>query len=302
MSIVRGKKILITGVSGFLGSALARELYGDNQVYGLARFRNPEIKRELESLGITCITKDILTEDLDDLPEDIDYVFSQLVQIAGCDQDQKLAYATNAYFAGRLMQRYHNVRGIVLGSTGSVYKPSTEPVREDGTIGPIATYGASKLAGEVLGTFLSTLWNIPTCILRYCYPYSGQGGLLYLLARRIVQGKPIQVGRQQLSYYDPIHISDCIRFTIQSVEFCSVPPRVLNVAGVEVLGWGDLVDRMSKALGATPNLVEQDADVPALVVDISRLIELIGEPRVKLKEGIAEVAQAIKAGGTAREA
>jgi len=292
---VQGKRVLITGVSGLVGSALARVLSRNNQVCGLASFRDPEIKRELESLGVTCVVKDILTEDLDDLPDDLDYVFSQLVLIRGCEQNRQAAYATNTYFVGRLMQRCRSAQGIVLGSTGAVYRPSTEPWAEDGTIGPISTYGMSKFAGEVLGTFLATLWDVPTCILRYFYPYSRHGGLLHMLARRIVTGKPIGVGKRQVSYYDPIHMSDCVHFTIQSAELCSVPPRVLNVAGVDVVTWGEMVNLLSDAFGVAPNLVEQDADEPAWIADISLLKKLLGEPMVRLKEGIAEVAQAIEA-------
>ncbi len=290
---VQGKKVLITGASGFVGSDLARELCKDNQVYGLARFRDTEVKRELESLGVTCIVKDILSEELDDLPKDIDYVFSQLVLIKGCEQNLKAAYATNTYFVGRLMQHCRSARGIVLGSTGGVYRPSTVPWPEDGTIGPVSTYSTSKFAGEALGTFLSTLWDIPVCILRYFYPYNRWGGLPFLLASRIVQGKPIQVSRRQASYYDPIHMSDCVRFTIQSAELCSVPPRVLNVAGVDVVSRSEMVNLLSEGLGATPNLVETDTDEQTWIADISLLRELLGEPRIRLKEGIAEIAQAI---------
>ncbi len=292
---MRGKKILITGASGFVGSTLARELCKTNKVYGLARFSDAELKRELESLGVICIAMDVLREDLGDLPNEVDYVFCQLVLIQGCEQNPNAAYATNAYFVGKLMQHCRNVRGIILGSTGAVYRPSTVPWREDGAIGPNSTYSTSKFAGEVLGTFLSTLWDIPTCILRYFYPYSHWDGLIYRLAKRIVQGKPIPVGKRQVSYYDPIHLTDCVRFTIQSAQLCSVPPKVLNVAGVDVVSWRDLVYSLSEALQVTPNVVEQDADEPAWLADISMLKELLGEPKVRLKEGIAEVVQAIKA-------
>ncbi len=291
---MEGKKILITGASGLIGFDLASELCKTNLVYGLARFSDAAIQRELESLGVTCIAKDVLTDNLDDLPQGIDYVFSQLVLIGECEQEPEAAYNTNSYFVGRLMQRYRDAKGLILGSTGAVYRPSTEPSREDGTIGPVGTYATSKFAGEVLGSFLSSLWNIPTCILRYYYPYSPRGGLPYALAEHVAEGKPIPVGKENFSYYDPIHTSDCVRFTIQSAELCSVPPKVLNVAGPDVTTRAEMIELVSQALGVIPNLVEKHAiEEPAWRADISLLKELLGAPSVSLKEGLTEVAQAI---------
>ncbi len=296
---MEGKKILITGASGLIGFDLARELCKSNQVYGLARFSDAAIQRELESLGVTCIAKNVLTDDLDDLPQGIDYVFSQLVLIAECEQDPDAAYNTNSYFVGRLMQHCRDVKGLILGSTGAVYKPSTEASAEDGTIGPVGTYATSKFAGEVLGSYLSSLWNVPTCILRYYYPYGARGGLPYALAERVAEGKPIPVGKQRFSYYDPIHMSDCVRFTIQSADLCAVPPQVLNVAGPEVTTRAAMVELVSQALGVVPNLIEQQAvEEPAWRADISLLKALLGEPRVGLKEGLSEVAQVIQQAGS----
>ncbi|MDC0067245.1 NAD(P)-dependent oxidoreductase [Gammaproteobacteria bacterium] len=292
---MEGKKILITGASGLIGFDLARELCKANEVFGLARFGDAAIKRELESLGVTCIAKDVLTDDLNDLPQEIDYVFSQLVLIRECEQEPEAAYNINSYFVGELMQRYRDAKGIILGSTGAVYKPSTEASGEDGTIGPVGTYATSKFAGEVLGSFLSRLWSIPTCILRYYYPYSPRGGLPHALAEHVAEGKPIAVGKEKFSYYDPIHMFDCVRLTIQSAELCSVPPKVLNLAGPDVTTRVEMVELISQALGLTPNLIEQQVvEEPAWRADISLLKELLSKPSVSLKDGLTEIVQAIK--------
>ena len=104
MSTLEGQKVLITGASGLIGFALAQELSKANEVYGLARFSDDATRRELESLGVTCLVKDVLKDDLSDLPQGIDYVFSQLVLISECEQDPEAAYNTNSYFVGKLLQ------------------------------------------------------------------------------------------------------------------------------------------------------------------------------------------------------
>ncbi len=115
-----------------------------------------------------------------------------------------------------------------------------------------------------------------------------------MLAEHVAEGKPITVGTQKFSYYDPIHMSDCVRFTIQAAELCSVPPKVLNVAGPDVTTRAEMVALFCEAFGITPNLIEQDELAePAWRADISLLKELLGEACIGLKEGLTEVAQAI---------
>lgn len=75
---MKGKKVLVTGASGFVGQALALELCEGNEVYALARFRDEGARRLLESKGVICLARDVLREPLDDLPQDLDYVFNNL--------------------------------------------------------------------------------------------------------------------------------------------------------------------------------------------------------------------------------
>ena len=46
---------------------------------GIARFRDPEVKAELEGLGVTCIAVDLAAGDFGDVPDDVDYVLNLAV-------------------------------------------------------------------------------------------------------------------------------------------------------------------------------------------------------------------------------
>ena len=49
---ITGQRILITGGTGQVAEPVARALATDNEVYALARFRDPESRTRLEGAGI----------------------------------------------------------------------------------------------------------------------------------------------------------------------------------------------------------------------------------------------------------
>ena len=293
---MRGKKILVTGAPGQVGSALSLELCRDNDVYGLARFSDPGMREKLERAGVSIIRKDVYRESLDDLPDDFDYVFSQVVTLDRPPRvpDPVEFFDVNAYFVGRLMDRFRNVSGIVLASSGSVYKPGPDPLDEDGPIGPVNLYGYSKLGGELLGTFLSEQWGIPTCILRYFFPYSPAGGRPVHWANHIVRGEEIPVNPAYQPVISPLYMSDCVRYTIESAVHCSVPAKPINVGGAETATHDEVVDILAQALGIEPRFRETD-EVPRFWhADVGMMIRLFGEPEVSLRDGLIRVAESLK--------
>lgn len=294
---IQGKRVLVVGASGFIGSALALQLCTDaNEVYGLARFRDPALREQLESAGVHIIQKDIHTERIDDLPGDFDYVFSELAMLRNCDKNPEEAYDVNSYFVGRLMQHCRGTSGVVLASTGAVYLPGPHPWDENGTIGPRNAYSMSKFGGEVLGRFLCELWQIPTCILRYFYPYGPTGGIIHRWVRQIAAGEEILMNRSYVPRYNPIYISDCIRCTIDAAGLCSTPARVINIGGSEELSQLQLITIISQMLGMEPKLRETEEAPLFWVGDIGLMNRLFGLPAVAFADGIAKVVQAVSLG------
>jgi UDP-glucuronate 4-epimerase len=285
---LRGKKILVTGASGFVGFSLAMELAESNEVYGLARFTDISVRKTLEDAGVTIIAKDVARNALDNVPTDCDIVFSELAMLRDCDAFPKEAFQVNTRFVGDLVEHCRNVEGIVLASTGAVYKPSPEAWREDDLLAPRTTYALTKLCGEVLGTYVSEKLNVPTCILRYFYPYGpqGVGGILARWADAIREGAAIPLNRSAIPFYNPHYISDCVGLTIRAAGLCRVPPTILNVAGVEVKSKIELLDMLSEALDMDHRLEESGKEDLAWVGDMSSMLRSLGEPKVRLKEGI----------------
>ena len=302
---MENKKVLVAGASGFVGQALTEELCRNNEVWGLARFRNPGVKERLASLGVKLIIKDAAQETLDDVPQDFDYIFNELALLgAELQVSPELAYEVNAYFVGRLMEHCRRAQGIILASTGAVYSIPPLPAgegpaltaKEDSPVGysmGMGIYSSSKFAGEVVATYVSRQLDIPVCILRYFWPYGPQGGLIYGLARAVAEERPVALNRRQPTWFSTHYISDCVRYTIEAAKLCSVPPRPINVTGTGATQ-EELVTRIGEKLGRVPKIVEIDQFTPSGIADIALLKELLGEPEVSLDEGISRVVDAVR--------
>jgi len=71
---LRGKRLLVTGASGQIASAVCKRLAAANQVWGAARFADEERRRELGAAGVRTCPVNLADGDLSALPDDIDHL------------------------------------------------------------------------------------------------------------------------------------------------------------------------------------------------------------------------------------
>ena len=68
-----GRRILVTGATGWVGGALVRALVGrGNEVFGAARFADPATREPLEAAGVRTVSIDVAEGRFDELPDGID--------------------------------------------------------------------------------------------------------------------------------------------------------------------------------------------------------------------------------------
>ena len=104
---MRGSKILITGPTGQVAAPIARALAADNEVWGIARFRDPAARDDLEQAGVRCETVNLAAGDFTGVPTDFDYVLNLAVAKSG-NWDKDLA--ANAESVGLLMAHCRGAR------------------------------------------------------------------------------------------------------------------------------------------------------------------------------------------------
>ena len=131
-------KILITGSNGMLGHDLINAL----------KERHDLIPTTSKTLDITDKKQTI--DFIRDKKPDIVINSAAYTDVDGCEENQDLAYSVNGDGVRNLALACRDIDcPLVHISTDYVFDGSaTEPIREDGEIGPISVYGKSKLEGE----------------------------------------------------------------------------------------------------------------------------------------------------------
>ena len=100
------------------------------------------------------------------------------------------------------------------------------------------------------------------------------------------EGKAILLNRAAVPRYNPIFISDCVELTIKTTKECKAPATIINLAGVENKSKIELLDMISEACGMSYTIEENEREELSWVGAVDLMIRLLGEPKVKLKEGI----------------
>jgi dTDP-4-dehydrorhamnose reductase len=130
-------KILITGSNGMLGHDLASALEGHDLI--LTTSKTLDITDKDSALEFICNAK-----------PDVVINSAAYTDVDGCEENPDLAYAVNGDGVRNLALACREAGcPLVHISTDYVFDGSaTEPIAEDGQIGPISIYGKSKLEGE----------------------------------------------------------------------------------------------------------------------------------------------------------
>ena len=294
--------ILILGVGGKMGPALAKlaklsiECAGVNKrVIGVSRFSEAGLQEELNSLGIETYEADLLQDDqLDALPDAENVLYLAGTKF-GTTGKESFTWAMNSYLPGRVAQKYKNFR-IVVFSTGNVYP--LMPVLTGGadetiTPQPIGEYAQSCLGRERLFQYYSSMYNTPILIYRLNYANDVTYGVLLEIARAVKEKKPIDLN---MGHVNIIWQGDANEIALRAFHHCSVPFKILNVAGPETISIRWLANQFGKLFGQTPEFINREQDT-ALLSNAAESYRLFGYPKVPLKKMIELIAEWINEGG-----
>lgn len=223
-----GKRTLVTGGLGFIGSTLATELVRLGAEVTVLDSLIPEHGGNMFNLQSVKNNLRINISDMRDpaslnvLVRDQDYVFHLAGQVSHGDsmRDPQLDLAVNCISTMNLVETCRRVNPsvrLLYTSTRQVYgKPLRLPVSEDHPTIPIDVNGINKLAAEYYHLLYDRTYGVRSVVLRLTNTYgprqqvrSNRQGFIGIMIRQALLGDTIKVfgtGQQQrdFNYVDDV--------------------------------------------------------------------------------------------------
>jgi len=298
---------LITGVAGFIGSALARAVLAQgDQVRGVDNLSSGKMENieEIQS-KIDFRKTDILDlEAMHRACHGVDYVFHEAA-IPSVPKSVTDPLGNNqANVDGTLnvlvAARDAKVKRVVFAASSAAYGDTpTLPKREDMLPNPISPYAVAKLACEYYLTSFYRCYGLETVSLRYFNifgprqdPTSQYSGVLAKFTTQMLKGEePTCFGdgkqSRDFTYVDNVVHANLLACRAKAAE---VAGRVFNVAIGERIDLNETFRVLKKLTGYRGELKygpERAGDVKHSLADLSASKKHLGyEPKVNFEEGL----------------
>ncbi|MGH2566258.1 MAG: NAD-dependent epimerase/dehydratase family protein, partial [Ginsengibacter sp.] len=265
------------------------------KIIGVSRFSDEGLQEKLNEEGIETIPADLLNDnDLHKLP-DIKNILYLAGTKFGTTGKESFTWAMNAYLPGRVADKYKHSR-IVAFSTGNVY-PLTLVTHggatEDMVPAPIGEYAQSCLGRERIFQYSALKNNTPLLIYRLNYANDVTYGVLLEIAKSVMTDKSVDL---RMGNVNVIWQGDANEIALRALHHCSVPTKILNVTGPEILSVRWIAQEFGK-LFDKKSLLSGEEESTALISNSAECSRLFGYPKVTIKQMIELIAEWLKQGG-----
>ena len=281
-------KVLVTGATGFVGRHLVPEIVRTHDVTCIVRGSSPE-----PHLGAARVIEADLSDPAfgERLPRDIDVVVhlaQAYLPFPDRADDLFLVNAGSTHWLAEYARRT-GVARFVLASSGSVYRPAREQLREDSATVPLTYHPATKLMSEMILAQYGPSFS--SAILRLFAPYGHDqvDRLIPRMFEAIRAGTPITLSRGGEPRINPIHVDDLVNIVTQAIE--DTRSYTVNVAGPQPASIRELADAIGALVGRAPVFADRDGDVAGdFVADTTLMHRLfdVGD-LVSLERGLESV-------------
>jgi len=295
-------KTLITGVAGFIGSALAQKLIeGGHEVLGLDDLSTgkeeaipPQVKFELGDM--------LDRPKLWTLLQGVECVFHVAARVA---VQESILYpreynSTNVGGTVSVMEAMRDVgvKRVVFTSSGAVYGAQVaQPLHEEMRPAPDSPYAVSKLSAEYYVKTIGKLWGIETVTLRIFNAYgpgqhtpSDHPPVIANFLKQAVREGTLVIHNSGTQTRDFVYLDDVVDALIKASSASDVDGMTINIGSGKEVSIVDLVQEVSDLTGVkTESIYNHTAKggVKRMRADISRAADLLGyRPKYSLSNGL----------------
>ena len=292
---------LITGVAGFLGSALAEHLAREgHQVRGLD---------DLSTGDPQALSPDIhfTRGDVNDRPklwtllQEVDCVYHLAARVS---VPESVLYpreynAVNVGGTVSLMEAMRDVgvRRVILASSGAVYGDQGEqPLQETAIPDPRSPYAVSKVSAEHYVRTIGKLWGMETVCLRIFNAY-GPGQhlppshppVVPHFLRQALRGGTLVVHGDGSQTRDYVYVDDVVSAMVAAATAPNINGIVINVGSGTETSIRELVKKVSETTGREVDSLynaNTSGGVSRMRADLSLAAQKLNyRPSIKLEDG-----------------
>ncbi|MFC1682624.1 dTDP-glucose 4,6-dehydratase [Candidatus Zixiibacteriota bacterium] len=301
---LKGKKAMVTGGAGFIGSTLVGELLKEDvEVVVYDNFVSGDLSNLAEVVDrVEVVEGDILDPDLDQLMNQkrIDCVFNLAAEpyIPHCYDRPRKFFEVNATGAMNVMLacKKAGVGRVLQYSSSEVYGSAQYvPMDEHHPLSPLSTYAVSKLAADRLCYSIFMEQNLPIIILRQFNTYGPRETHPYIIPELITQldrGNRLKLGNVK-ARRDLTYVEDSARGAIQLMKCDQAVGEVVNLGQGQDWSVAELAEIIGRLMGhdSVEMEVEQvrlrPMDVERLHCSYFKAMTMFGyRPTIALEEGL----------------
>ncbi len=313
---IKGKKFLVIGGAGFIGSTLVDQLTKEDvkeiRIYdnftrgseeNLAEaLKDPRVK--IFELGGELLHRDILNAAM----KDIDGVFHlAALWLLHCYDYPRSAFEVNMGGTFNVLEAMINngVQRLVYSSSASVYGDAVdEPMTENHPHNNTNFYGATKIAGEhicrsLYHRYKDTDKHFDYAGLRYMNVYGPrqdyQGTYIAVIMKildRLDKGLPPVVYGDGSQSYDFVYVGDCAKANIDAMK-AETTDSFYNVGTGVKTSIAELADLILKVTGSTQTIEYQPGGLTFVNNRVGSPLKAQKEIRfkadIKLEEGLKQL-------------
>ncbi len=307
----KGKKVLVTGGLGFIGSNLSSQLVKLGADVLLVDSLIPEYGGLLFNIsGIKDRVRVNISDVRDEhsmryLVQGQDYLFNLAGQTSHIDSmndpltDLEINVKAQVFILEACRKYNPNIK-VVYASTRQIYgKPEYLPVDEKHPLRPVDVNGINKMAGERYHLLYHDVYGIRTSVLRLTNTYGpcmrvkdARQTFLGIWIRFLVEGKRFEVwGGEQLRDFS--YVDDVVDALLIAAVSEDADGQIFNLGGDRVISLKDLADLLIRLNGGGEYQIRsfpserKRIDIGDYYADFSYIRTTLGwSPKIPLEEGL----------------